>query len=41
MRVLESPMQWNQEPALLGQHQVVLVASGDLRPAANQMCWPG
>jgi hypothetical protein len=27
-------------PAPVGPHEVVLVASGDLRPAANQMCWP-
>jgi hypothetical protein len=27
-------------PAPVGPHEVVLVASGDLRPSANQMCWP-
>ncbi len=30
----------SSKPARLGQHQVALVASGDLRPAANQKCWP-
>ena len=27
-------------PAALGPNEVVMVASGDLRPSANQMCWP-
>ncbi len=28
------------KPTKLKKHQVSLVASGDLRPSANQVCWP-
>jgi hypothetical protein len=28
------------EPASVGSNEVVLIASGDLRESANQMCWP-
>ena len=28
------------EPAKVQAKQVLLVANGDLRPAANQRCWP-
>jgi hypothetical protein len=27
-------------PAAVGKNEAVLIASGDLRPAANQVCWP-
>ncbi len=40
MRVLEPVVQSSEGPAPLGKNQVVLVASGDLRPAANRLCWP-
>lgn len=40
MRVLETLNRDGEAPAPLGRSQVVLVASGDLRPAANRMCWP-
>lgn len=28
-----------EEPAALAPHEVLLLASGDLRPSANQVCW--
>lgn len=28
------------EPTQVGPDEVILVSSGDLRPAANQLCWP-
>src|SRR5258707_8547621 len=28
------------KPAPVGPHEAILVASGDLRLSANQMCWP-
>ncbi len=28
------------EPAAIGEHEAILVASGDLRLSANQQCWP-
>ena len=30
----------SSKPAKAGRHQVLLVANGDLRIAANQKCWP-
>jgi hypothetical protein len=29
-----------QRPTKIGKHQVLLIASGDLRLSANQKCWP-
>src|ERR1035437_10508178 len=40
MRVLERLASPADEPAPLAPNQVVLVASGDLRPDANRLCWP-
>lgn len=40
MRVLEPPASPPAELAPLKPNQVVLVASGDLRPDANKVCWP-
>ncbi len=40
MRILEPPASPSNEPTLLKPNQVVLVASGDLRPDANRICWP-
>jgi hypothetical protein len=40
MRVLETEDPPPEGPPALGPKQVVLVASGDLRPDANRLCWP-
>src|SRR5664280_2103702 len=40
MRVLETEGPPPEGPPALGPKQVVLVASGDLRPDANRLCWP-
>ena len=40
MRVLEPTVSPAADPAPLAPNQVVLVASGDLRPDANRVCWP-